>query len=377
MQRWIQLLIQGNWFRGSNRRLWAGVTEAVVAATFLLGGFAFLSTSVTLAIIQSKDTTEPIFNLYFILQVIIATFLILIGVIWIIRLLWHVGVSAERRGAITSQANELEILRELRHRREDLPTVPRDRLVPQPGQVLPFRIKPSPRNVWGLVFSALSSAIAVSVSSILLSIFAKPWFTQSTFVSQLNEFSEKIAPAELVGTPQYPWLAGGLLLVFVPAAGWSIYHFFRQLIKLAGIGPSSVELSNYPLRPGASCKLFFSQTGRFRLQLLEVELICEEQVTYNQGTDIRTETAVVFENRIFRQRGVVLNAGRAFETELEFELPESAMHSFNSTNNRVQWKIIITAKPKNWPRLTRTFRILVFPNSLDSKKSPAPAVAAN
>ena len=377
MQRWIQLLIQGNWFRGSNRRLWAGVTEAVVAATFLLGGFAFLSTSVTLAIIQSKDTTEPIFNLYFILQVIIATFLILIGVIWIIRLLWHVGVSAERRGAITSQANELEILRELRHRREDLPTVPRDRLVPQPGQVLPFRIKPSPRNVWGLVFSALSSAIAVSVSSILLSIFAKPWFTQSTFVSQLNEFSEKIAPAELVGTPQYPWLAGGLLLVFVPAAGWSIYHFFRQLIKLAGIGPSSVELSNYPLRPGASCKLFFSQTGRFRLQLLEVELICEEQVTYNQGTDIRTETAVVFENRIFRQRGVALNAGRAFETELEFELPESAMHSFNSTNNRVQWKIIITAKPKNWPRLTRTFRILVFPNSLDSKKSPAPAVAAN
>jgi len=377
VQRWLQLLIQGNWFRGSNRRLWAGVTEAVVAATFLLGGFAFLSTSVTLAIIQSKDTTEPIFNLYFVLQVIIATFLILIGVIWIIRLLWHVGVSAERRGAITSQANELEILRELRHRREDLPTVPRDRLVPQPGQVLPFRIKPSPRNVWGLVFSALSSAIAVSVSSILLSIFAKPWFTQSTLVSQLNEFSEKIAPAELVGTPQYPWLAGGLLLAFVPAAGWSIYHFFRQLIKLAGIGPSSVELSNYPLRPGASCKLFFSQTGRFRLQLLEVELICEEQVTYNQGTDIRTETAVVFENRIFRRRGVALNAGRAFETELEFELPESAMHSFNSTNNRVQWKIIITAKPKNWPRLTRTFRILVFPNSLDSKKSPAPAVAAN
>ncbi len=377
MQRWIRLLIQGNWFRGSNRRWWAGVAEALVAATFLLGGFVFLSTSVTLAIIHAKDATASIFDLHFILRVIIATFLILIGFGWIIRLLWHVGVSAERRQAISAQADELEILRELRHRREDLPTVPRDRLVPLAGRVLPFKIVPSPRNVWGLITAALLSTIAVSISSILLLICAKPWLTDSALANQFNELSAQIAEAKLATVPQQPWLAGGLLLVFVPAAGWAIFHFFRQLIKLAGVGPTSVELSKYPLKPGDKYKLFFSQTGRVRLQLLEIELICEEQVTYNQGTDIRTETAVVFSNRLMRQRGISLAAGKAFETELEFELPASAMHSFNSTNNRVQWTINVTAKAKKWPNLTRTFRILVFPNSRDTKKNPAPAVNEN
>ena len=375
MRRWIRILIQGNWFRGSNRRWWAGMTEALIAASLLLGGFVFLSTSVTLAIIQAKSGATSVFDLHFFLRVIIATFLILIGLGWIIRLLWHVGVSAERREAISTQASELEIIRELRRRREDLPTVPRDRLVPQSGRSLPFQIVPSPRNVWGLVVAALSSAIAVSISSILVLIFAKPWLTQSLLVDQFNQLSQKIAPTDLDGIPQQPWLAGGLLLVFVPAAGWSIYHFFRQLIKLAGVGPTSIELSNYPLKPGESYQLFLSQTGRVRLQSLELELICEEQVTYNQGTDIRTETVIVFADRLMRQRGVSLTAGKAFETKLDFSLPVAAMHSFTSTNNRVQWKIIVTAKAKKWPNLTRTFRILVFPKSRDTKKTPTIAGA--
>ena len=377
MQRWIQLLIQGNWFRGSNRRWWGGVTEALIAATFLLGGFVLLSASITLAIIHAKDGTVPIFGLHFILRVTIATFLILIGLGWIIRLLWHVGVSAERRKAIAAQASELEILSELRHGREDLPTVPRDRPLPQPGKVLPFRIVASPRNVWGLVSAAISSTISVSISSILVLIFLTPWITESYLGHQINELSESITPPELVGIPSQPWLAGGLLLVFLPVAGWSIYHFFRQLIKLTGIGLSSVELSNYPLKPGTSCKLFLSQTGRVRLQALNVELICEEQVTYNQGTDIRTEKAIVFSEQLLRQRGISLTSGNAFETELEFKVPASAMHSFKSNNNRIQWKIIVTAKAKKWPRLTRTFRILVFPGFHDTKKSPASAVAVN
>ena len=376
MQRWFQLLVLGNWFRGSNRRWWAGVTEALIAATLLMGGFAFLSASITLAIIEAKAGSVSVFGLQFILRIIIATFLILIGLGWIIRLLWHVGVSAERRKAIAARASELEILSELRYRREDLPTVPRERLVPYPGKVLPFQIVASPRNVWRLVSAAFSSAITVSISSILFLIFATSWMTESYLGDQFSELSETIAPPELVGGSTQPWLAGLLLLVFLPASGWSIYHFFRQLIKLSGVGPTSVELSNYPLKPGASCKLFLSQTGRVRLQSLEVELICEEQVTYNQGTDIRTETAVVFADRMMRQRGVSLTIGKPFETELEFKLPPAAMHSFKSNNNRIQWKIVVTAKAKNWPNLTRTFRILVFPDSHDTKNHQATVAVA-
>lgn len=375
MQRSFRWLIEGTWFRGSNRRWWAGVTEAFFATTMLLTGTVLFSTFVTLAIIRSDIAGAPqASGLYVAVQLSIATALVLIGLSWIARLIWHVGVSAERRGAIAVRAGELEILNELRKRREDLPTIPRDRLLPQAGRKLAFRIIPWPRNVWGLVSSAVFSMIAVALLSILVLICVKSYFDQLSIIKQLGKLSEQIAPAEISQIPKHPWLAGALLLVFVPAAAWSIYHFFRQLIKLAGVGPTSIELSEYPLRPGGKFELFLSQTGRSRLQLLDVDLICEENVTYNQGTDIRTESAIIFQQRLSRHRGLTLSSGKPFETELQFELPESAMHSFKSTNNRVQWKIIVIAKAKNWPRLKRTFQVLVFPKSRDSK-SPTDPVA--
>lgn len=334
----------------------------------LLTGTVLFSAFVTLAIIRSDIEGAPqASRLYVGVQLAIATALIVIGLSWIARLIWHVGVSAERRGAIAMKAGELEILNELRKRRDDLPTIPRDRILPQPGRRLAFRIVPWARNVWGLVSSAIFSMIAVALLSILVLICTKSYFEQSTIVHQLGELSDQIAPAEISRIPERPWLAAALLLVFVPAAGWSIYHFFRQLIKLAGVGPTSIELSEYPLKPGRKSELFLSQTGRVRLQLLDVELICQENVTYNQGTDIRTESAIIFQQRLLRHRGATLSSGKPFEASLEFEIPATAMHSFKSTNNQVQWKIIVIAKAKNWPRLKRTFQILVFPNSRDSK----------
>jgi hypothetical protein len=381
LQNWFRPIIQGRWFRGSNRRWWASVTEAVFAAVLLLTGVVLLSTFITLAIISSRIGAEPtVSRLYFVVQLLIASALIIAGVVWIVRLLWHVGVSAERRGAITARTGDIEILNErildelhlteLRKRRDDLPTVPRDRLLPQAGRVLGVRILPSPRNVWGLMSSALFSVVSVSLLSILVLICAQSFEIRSPLVSQLSELSEKITPKELSHIPSRPWLAVGLLLVFIPACGWSIYHFFRQLLKLAGIGPTSIELSSYPLKPGCDAQLFLSQTGRVRLQVLDVDLVCEEEVTYNQGTDIRTEQAVVYEERLLRQRGVSLRIGRPYETQLALSIPSTAMHSFKSTNNRVQWKIIVTAKAKSWPRLHRTFRILVHPNSHDLNKPP-------
>ncbi len=377
LQRWFRWIIEGTWFRGSNRRWWAGVTEAFFATTMLLTGTVLFSAFVTLAMIRSDIEGTPQASwLYVVVQLAIATALFAIGLSWIARLIWHVGVSAERRGAIAVKAGQLEILNELRKRREDLPTIPRDRMLPQPGRRLAFQIVPWPRNIWGLISSAIFSMIAVALLSILVLICTKSYFEPSSLVQQLGALSEQITPAEISRISDRPWLAAALLFVFVPAAGWSIYHFFRQLIKLAGVGPTSIELSQYPLKPGGKFHLFLSQTGRVRLQLLELELICQENVTYNQGTDIRTESEIIFQQRLLRHRGATLSSGKPFEAELEFELPDSAMHSFKSTNNQVQWKIIVIAKAKNWPRLKRTFQILVFPNSRDSKHPVALADAA-
>ncbi|MEL7499681.1 MAG: hypothetical protein AAFN77_18905 [Planctomycetota bacterium] len=359
MQRWFQAFLQGRWFRGSNRRWWAGIIEAGFAAALFLAGVTLLVVNLTLSIIDRSPNDS---TLYFVIYVLISITLISVGLAWIARLLWHVGVSAERRGAIAAQANELEILNELRQARDDLPTVPRDRRLPVAGQVFPFRMSPSPRNLWGLISSVLFSIIALCLCTILVLICAKSFGFGGTWVNQLEQLSERISPRKLP-IPSRPWPAVALLAALIPATGWSIYHFFRQLIKLAGIGPTSIELSNYPLLPGQTYQMFISQTGRVRLQVLDVDLICQEEVTYNQGTDIRTEKAIVFEQRLLRRRGVSLESGKPFETQIELQIPQAAMHSFSSTNNRVQWKIVITAKAKNWPRLRRTFTITVHPGA--------------
>lgn len=371
MRRWFSNFRRGRPFSGSNRQWLAVVAEALFAAALLLSGVILLMAVLTLTAMVS--TTESISPWSFGLQLFLAICLIGIGMYWIARLLWQVGVSAERRGAITTRASELDLVTELRQPREDLPTVPRDQMAPYSGQVLNYRLVPSPRNVWGLVTSAIFSIILVALVTILVLIVASA--IQSARSDWLDSFKRLLESNQLGDIPNRPWLAAALLVPIGLAAVWSIYLFFRQLLKLTGIGPTSIEISGYPLLPGQTYNVLLSQSGRVRLKLLDVSFICQEEVTFNQGTDIRTERTTVYEKRLFRRRGIAVHAGKPFTTEFELSVPDHAMHSFKSQNNRIQWKIVVTGQAKNWPRLRRNFAVSVHPGAilaLRPKKHPKP-----
>lgn len=335
------------------------MVEAAFAAALLLAGVVLLVLNITLAVIQPASQRLHVSVEVFSLQLILSAALIVIGASWIAWLLWHVGVSAERRGAIASRAHELELLKELRQRREDLPTVPRDRYPPRAGRVLGFRLTPSPRNVWGLLMAATFSIVLVALGTVLILIVINAFRPPLTWIDELEQ---RFGNPDLGRIPNRTWFAAALSIPICLAACWSIYQFFRQLLKLTGIGTTSVEISGYPLLPGKSYDVFLSQTGRVRLKLLDVSLVCQEEATYNQGTDIRTERTTTVEIQLFRRRGVSIRRGKPFETEFCLKIPDGAMHSFKSQNNRVQWKIIVTGKAKNWPRLRRNFTVSVYPS---------------
>lgn len=369
MRRWIWLFLRGRLFQGSYRRWWSGVVEASFAAALLLAGVVSLVLNITLAVIQPASERLDVSVELFSVQLLLSVGLIGIGSSWIAKLLWHVGVSAERRGAIASRASELELLKELRRRREDLPTVPRDRFPPQAGRVLGFRLTPTPRNVWGLLMAALFSIVLVALATVLVLIVVNAVRLELTWVDQLGQ---RFGNQEIGQIPNRPWFAAALLVPIGLAAGWSVFQFFRQLLKLTGIGATSIEVSSYPLLPGEACRVFLSQAGRVRLKLLDVALVCQEEATYNQGTDIRTERVTILEQPLFRRRGVSIRRGRPFQTEFDLTIPDLAMHSFKSQNNRVQWKIIVTAKAKNWPRLRRSFNVSVYPGEPMASPTPEP-----
>ncbi len=334
------LLVGRKLLVGRSRGWWAAVTETIVSAALVVIGVVMLATFVTLAVIYSSPDQLYISVWYFVVQLIVAIGLILIGSYMILSTLWKVGASVERREALVSRAGEIELFNELRTGFESLPSVPRDKYAPIRGDRFRYQLLPSRRNTWGFVFAAALAVLFLSLATILI-------------LTAMVSF-ERRSP---------DWLAVALATAFSLASIWTTYQFTRQFLLMTGMGIPALEIDSYPVYPGRSFRLLLSQPGRVRLKLLEVNVVCEEVVTFNEGTDVRTERRVVYEQRLMRKRGLLLKPYAPFEQELEFSIPQGSMHSFKSANNRVRWKIVILGESKGWPVQERRFTISVLPPS--------------
>jgi hypothetical protein len=49
---------------------------------------------------------------------------------------------------------------------------------------------------------------------------------------------------------------------------------------------------------------------------------------------------------------------------LEFQIPENAMHSFESPNHRIDWLIEVRSDVANWPDYTWQFKLSVAARSV-------------
>ena len=141
----------------------------------------------------------------------------------------------------------------------------------------------------------------------------------------------------------------------------SVAFFFRQLIFTTAIGPTHVEISGHPLHPSNQYQVLLSQAGSVSFRKLELFLELEEQATFRQGTDVRTERQVVWQSLIRRWNNVEPLPGTPFEADVQLELPTDAMHSFSTTHNTVSWRLVLRGMPERWPALVRVFPVVVFP----------------
>jgi len=174
------------------------------------------------------------------------------------------------------------------------------------------------------------------------------------------------ARGHLAGNPD--WFGTLFLIPFVLIGLAIIVYFLRQLLVVAGIGPTRIEISAHPLRPGGRYAAFLSQSGRLDLNSLRVSLICAETARYRQGTNTRTETQEVFRREFFHREGFAVQRGMPFETEIEFEVPERAMHSFKAKNNEIAWALAVEGDVAGWPDFRRAFAVIVHPRSGDGSQ---------
>ena len=142
------------------------------------------------------------------------------------------------------------------------------------------------------------------------------------------------------------------------------------------IGTTCIEVSHHPLFPGRTYRGFVSQTGRLRFRWFQVQLMCEEQAIYQQGTDTRRATHRVHRATAFSRRKFEITPHQAFEAEFDFTVPTSAMHSFASDHNAVMWALVVRGRMARWGDFERRFPVFVYPLSAAQQSTTTPYMTA-
>jgi hypothetical protein len=277
------------------------------------------------------------------LAIVIPIALIAYGGGGLALLVWSSMTSAERRAAVAQRASDWDIpTGPGRPPRPTFPTVPPiDAVVDSPGVRLAHR----------LPIDAASGWVSATMAVVCLA-----W---NTLVAM---FVIEVIRSHLAREPQ--WLLTWLMVPFVMAGVWTLFALGRQLLMTSVVGTTRLEISHHPLFPGGRYDGFLSQTGRLHVRWLQVQLVCEEQAIYQQGTDTRRATACVYKKILFGERKFDIAYGQAFETQFAFVIPATAMHSFVSTHNAIQWALVVRGRLARWGDIERRFPVYVYPKEM-------------
>lgn len=249
------------------------------------------------------------------------------------------GKSVERRAELTRRAGQLAPLEANGRSKAEYPFVPPTKnITDSPGTNLAFRLPTAPSGTWTLVVTLVACLVWNGI---------------------VAAFAVGAVRGHLRGEPD--WFLTLFILPFAAVGIGLVVFLVRQLLVTTGVGPTLVEISDQPLRPGKSYRLFLSQTGRLKLNSLEVILACDEEATFRHGTNTRTETRRVYEQTVLCRQSFEIRPAAPFETKCDIEVPVGAMHSFKSDHNEVNWRLLVRGEVAGWPRYERSFPLLVQP----------------
>ena len=344
MGRRFQLWQKKRGHRRTGSRLAASVGEGLLFACLLLLGSFALMALVTSRMIDIPGVSTLTTGSGLWLSVIVLASLILIGGGGLLWTLLHLGTSAERRRAIASRAAELELLTQGLPRSGDYPTIPRSEpLIDSPGVHLRYRLPSSTAPTWSLLALAVFCLMWNGLLAAVAAVFVK---------------------GVVAGKP--PWLTLLLLLPMLAVAVRVTWRFLRQLRHELRVGNTSVEVSDLPLYPGQRYDICVVHGGRMPWKILKLLLACDESATFREGTDIRIETRRVWLQKILQFTPMELGRPSTAVHQGEMIVPSDIMHSFQSSNNAVQWKILVQGELAEGEEFERSFPVVVFPPVMDA-----------
>ncbi|GIW92312.1 MAG: hypothetical protein KatS3mg110_0353 [Pirellulaceae bacterium] len=340
MKRLVRLWGKKRGTRRTGSHLAGTLGEAAFfGSLFLLGLVSLASLIASQIIAPSAELFQIGWGTWLVLLVLV-TFL-LIGGGGLFLSVWELGASVERRSALVRRAADIELIREVRSRHTGLPNVPRgSNLTNSPGVKLAYRLPSLESPAWHLSALAVTSLLCLLLDALLIAVAIR---------------------SVHLGKPQY-----ALMVFLVPLTAvtvWSTVYFIRQLLAHTWIGPTRVEISAHPLYPGRRYEVCLFQGGHIRVKSLALQFVCNEEVIYRQGTDLRTEQRCVYSQQLFEKHDFVIDPSCDFQVVVPFTVPPEAMHSFQSPHNSVLWMLEVIGQFPRWPPLRRRFPVVVYPST--------------
>ncbi len=331
--------MSGWWVIGS-------VGEAAFFGALFLLGIISLTTVVTWQLFWPDSTwLQP--GVGFWLMIIVSVSFIVIGLSAFVFQVAQTVASPEMRSAMA-----IQVKREHARRAKGIPerpellSLPRlQTLTDSPGVKLKYRLPMQPGEGTRLVLSMVFALAWNGMVAVLAVIAAQGW-----------------------ARGEGNW---GLTLAFIAFAivsALATRWFFRLFYRQSGVGRTAVEIDRLPLFPGDTAQLYVCQYGRTAFRTLEVHLVAIEEVTYQQGTDVRTERREVARIAAdlpsdIDRRSLVADPENPLELDCQIRLPADMMHSFQSEHNALLWKIVVHGEAAKWPRFSRSFPVAVYPRS--------------
>ncbi len=345
------------WTKKRGSRMLGGAFVGAIGEAMLLAGLFLLGVfTVALMLVQrfaagsfvvrgglpegiiSEEASSS--TLGFWIVVVLGISLLALGGGGLIYRLLRVGASDERRSAMASRAAAMAPSRPIASDLVPLPSIPQGRGVTD---------SPGLHQAYRLAADGSNDARAVAAAASLALLWNATWFVLLAVV--VSGF--------LIGSPR--WVLCFLLLPFAGIGWWAFRYFLDALKKSAGVGNTIVEISDHPLQAGEGYKLFIRQAGKLKLRRLRIELVCDEESTYRQGTDLRIDRHRAYDQIIHTERDLSIDPHHPWEQELTVCLPVDVMHSFQSAHNAVCWKITVSGEARPWPSFCRSFPVVVHP----------------
>jgi hypothetical protein len=330
--------------RGDRRTVtkWAGgIGEVVFFGVLLVLGLVTLTTLIATTVAQPDRYSLAIgFGYWLTMLVVIA--IVLVGGTGTVWAILKLGTSVERRAAFAHDAARLDLSLDPTADEHKFPNIPHDEgLTNSPGMQFAYRLPPAQSPGWRLMAATTFAILWNGISCMLLILAARSF---------------------IIGEPQ--WFLAMIVLPFLGVGGWSLSYLIRQLWIHTAMGPTLLEISDHPILPGQTYKLLLSQVGHLHVRWIELWLICEEEATYSQGTDIRTEHARMYEAVLSRRENFLVEPSTPYHHECSFEVPADAMHSFQAEHHGVQWRLVVRGSVEGWPDFERGFPIIVHPGDV-------------